>query len=287
MLGSSVYRYVMAAGNRRAANEARSRPARVTAVATDESEATASFRGSLAGTGPLPVVRLLQAAGASGCLRVERGALAGSLFLERGRIIAAAFAGEQGLAAVAGLAIALRDCRFRFEEGIAPDDQVERMAPLDEAALSAALDGLLGLLERLEARGLIEVVGLPSRHDGTPAMRDTAVVAGRSAGQVVQESGASSTRALLPLLRRRRGHEQPLDAARDSEALERATHPLRFWGRTIVLALVAAALLAATLWQRRLPPPVPGVTPGTVAQQTLPAGTNPVPALAGQPGAPR
>ena len=250
MLGSSLRRSLPAAANGLAARakDVPRRSAGEPVVAASKPARAAALQGSLAGSGPLPVLRLLMAAGASGCLRLEREALAGYLYLEQGRIIAASCAGEQGPTALAALAVALRDCRFHFEEGAVPDQHAERMAPLDAAGLSATLDGLLDLVERLQARGLIEVVGSPPGHDGTPATR-RAATGRRPVGRV----------------------------------LDHAPAWLRFWGRTIILALVAALLLVLTLWQRRLPPPAPGLAPpATVAQQTLPAGSSPAPTLAGQ-----
>jgi MFS family permease len=98
------------------------------------------FRGSVRSIPPTAVLRMLAQLGQTGLLRLSYRRLSGELYLRNGRMVAAQLNHEHGLAALEGIAVALPDGEFRFE-----DDVASRVDDADLLALD--LPHYLDLLE--------------------------------------------------------------------------------------------------------------------------------------------
>lgn len=99
------------------------------------------LRGSLRATDLPMLVRFLATFETSGRLRITLGDRWGDLYLEDGRITAAAFGEARGLPALDAIAVELRDGRFTYDRGLLP---TERELDLTPEALRARLGARAG-----------------------------------------------------------------------------------------------------------------------------------------------
>jgi hypothetical protein len=112
--------------------------------------------GSLEGIGLVALVRFLTTVARSGRLVVSEGSLRGSLDLEDGALVGAAFDQEQGLPALEAIALALGNGRFEFHDAAEAaehnvrlaagevEQQLEKLAR-EQVVLAAAVPSLSGI----------------------------------------------------------------------------------------------------------------------------------------------
>jgi MFS transporter, DHA1 family, tetracycline resistance protein len=92
------------------------------------------LQGSLAGLGLVPLLQFLRTAQKAGCLNLSRNGWSGRLWLDRGRVVAASFGLDSGMAALDAILLTLSEANFAFVDEV---NGVE-----DLASLSVDVDSL-------------------------------------------------------------------------------------------------------------------------------------------------
>ena len=98
------------------------------------------LRGALGDVCLVPILKLLAEFGRSGRLYISAGRRTGELQLDDGRVVAASFGSEHGLAALDSAALLLPGAQFEFVDGPTPQDQIIALTP----------DRLVARLQELE-----------------------------------------------------------------------------------------------------------------------------------------
>ena len=81
-----------------------------------DSRPAATLLGSVTGPDLLPLLRFLRSVNKSGCLELSRDGWNGQLWLDDGRLVAASFGHERGLAALDAIVLVLSEACFTFTE---------------------------------------------------------------------------------------------------------------------------------------------------------------------------
>jgi MFS family permease len=89
------------------------------------------LRGSVRSIPPTAVLRMLAQLGRTGLLRLSYRRLSGEVYVRNGRVVAAQLSQEHGLAALEGIAVALPDGEFRFEDDVASRADDAELLALD------------------------------------------------------------------------------------------------------------------------------------------------------------
>src|SRR5688572_7486340 len=90
-----------------------------------------SLGGTLEGIGLPALVRFLAGLRSNGRLLVADDSWGGEVGFDEGRVVAAAFGAERGLAALEAIALALPRGEFRFTGGAAPEERDVDLPPED------------------------------------------------------------------------------------------------------------------------------------------------------------
>ena len=137
------------------------------------------LKGSLGGIGLPALVQLIGEQRHSGTLELGRDGTRGRLAFEGGHLVAAEFAGEHGLPALASCARDLKDADFTFVEGAPSPEQTLNFGPPElQSLLNRVLNGDFAVAEQVanhvaevelaQACPLLGFADDPERHYGRP-----------------------------------------------------------------------------------------------------------------------